>query len=295
MWETIAEHIAAASGEPFVIKATRSIAGGSINTAYQVTSEQGRSYFVKTNGASRLAMFEAERDGLREIAACAAITVPEPLCTGTGGGKSFIVMQYLPIHNRSSAAAAAQAQLGHDLAAMHRQLSPHFGWHRDNTIGSTPQHNDASDSWVTFYREQRLRFQYQLAAEQGFSQLLQRGELLMAGLDALFSDYRPQPSLLHGDLWSGNYAISDTGQPVIFDPAVYYGDREADLAMTELFGGFSPGFYSAYNDHWPLEAGYTTRKVLYNLYHILNHLNLFGGGYLGQAQHMTDQLLAELG
>jgi fructosamine-3-kinase len=177
---------------------------------------------------------------------------------------------------------------------MHRCESGRFGWHRDNTIGSTPQINDPSDDWITFYRDHRLGFQYQLAADHGYGELMPSGQQLMDCLDQFFADYKPRASLLHGDLWSGNYAIDQNGQPVIFDPAVYYGDREADLAMTELFGGFSARFYAAYNDAYPLDAGYKVRKNLYNLYHILNHLNLFGGGYLGQAERMTRQLLSEV-
>jgi fructosamine-3-kinase len=165
----------------------------------------------------------------------------------------------------------------------------------DNTIGSTPQKNTPRQDWVAFWREQRLGYQLQLAARQGHGGALQRqGEQLLEYLPDFFTDHRPQASLLHGDLWSGNYSIDSQGQPVIFDPAVYFGDREADLAMTELFGGFGAEFYAAYNSSWPLEPGYAVRKTLYNLYHILNHLNLFGGGYLSQAQRMIQHLLAEV-
>jgi protein-ribulosamine 3-kinase len=292
MWPAISEHIVSALGEPFAIDSTRSVGGGSINSAY-VVEGSGLSFFVKTNSASRLDMFEAELEGLLEIARHKTIRVPQPLCTGISGGNAYIVMEYLPIHGGGGRSASLE-QLGIDLASMHRIIQSQFGWHRDNTIGSTPQINTLTSQWVTFYREYRLAFQYQLAAENGYGQLLRRGELLMSGIDQLFSDYQPAPSLLHGDLWSGNYAIADSGQPVIFDPAVYYGDREADIAMTELFGRFSQRFYSAYNDAYPLDAGYSIRKTLYNLYHILNHLNLFGGGYLGQAERMTEQLLSEL-
>jgi fructosamine-3-kinase len=178
---------------------------------------------------------------------------------------------------------------------MHRTARDHFGWDRDNTIGSTPQHNAPCGEWVTFWREHRLGFQLDLAARQGYGGRLQKlGERLLADLTGLI-DHDPRPSLLHGDLWGGNIGYDREGNPVIFDPAVYYGDREADLAMTELFGGFGSGFYAAYEEAWPLDPGYSVRKTLYNLYHILNHLNLFGSGYLGQAQTMTERLLAELG
>ena len=292
MWPRISEHIVSTLGEPFVIDSTRSVSGGSINSAY-VVEGSGQSFFVKTNSASRLDMFEAELEGLLEIARHKTVKVPQPLCVGISGGNAYIVMEYLPIHG-GNGSSACMAQLGIDLANMHRITQKQFGWHRDNTIGSTPQINTLTSQWVTFYREHRLGFQYQLAAQSGYQQLLRRGELLMSKLNHFFSDYQPSASLLHGDLWSGNYAIADNGQPVIFDPAVYYGDREADIAMTELFGRFPQRFYSAYNDAYPLDAGYSIRKTLYNLYHILNHLNLFGSGYLGQAERMTEQLLSEL-
>jgi fructosamine-3-kinase len=293
MWRTISEHIVSTLDAPFAIESTRSIGGGSINSAYVVSNSE-QSFFVKTNAASRLSMFEAELEGLQEIAKYNVIKVPQPVCVGTSGSSAYIVMEYLPIHAGSGGGAGSQEQLGIDLASMHRVTQNQFGWHRDNTIGSTPQLNSLRSEWVEFYRDQRLGFQYQLAAQQGYGHLQRRGELLMSKLDGFFTDYQPPASLLHGDLWSGNYAIDTTGRPVIFDPAVYYGDREADIAMTELFDGFSQRFYSAYNDVYPLDSGYHIRKTLYNLYHILNHLNLFGGGYLGQAERMADQLLAEV-
>jgi protein-ribulosamine 3-kinase len=178
---------------------------------------------------------------------------------------------------------------------MHRATSGRFGWHRDNTIGATPQLNAWESDWIVFWQTYRLGYQLDLAARSGHGgQLQRRGGLLLERLPALF-DHAPVPSLLHGDLWGGNFSGDAEGNPVIFDPACYYGDREADLAMTELFGGFSGRFYSAYRAAWPLDPGYDTRKTLYNLYHILNHLNLFGGGYGSQAERMIDRLLAELG
>jgi fructosamine-3-kinase len=151
------------------------------------------------------------------------------------------------------------------------------------------------DDWIDFWRERRLGFQLDLAARNGLRGALQtQGRQLMDALPALFAHYRPAPSLLHGDLWGGNWGADAAGNPVIFDPAVYFGDREADLAMTELFGGFSRAFYDAYDAAYPLDKGYETRKTLYSLYHVLNHFNLFGGGYGGQAQRMIQQLLAQV-
>jgi len=285
----IAAAIERATGEPFTPRADRAAGGGCINSARIIEGSDGRRYFVKTNHTRRLAMFEAEAAGLEAIRATGAVRAPRPICSGVSGDEAWLVLEYLEMRGRGSA-----AELGRRLAALHRHTWDRYGWHRDNTIGSTPQINTACQDWIEFYRTHRLGYQYALAARHGAPRrLIERGERLIAGLDGFFVSYRPVPSLLHGDLWGGNHGYAD-GEPVIFDPAVYYGDREADLAMTELFGGFAGDFYAAYREAWPLETGYRVRKDLYNLYHVLNHFNLFGGGYLGQAERMTDALLAQL-
>ena len=290
-WNHIADAIAAASGKPFELKRADSIAGGCINSAYRLLGEQ-QSYFIKLNDATRLDMFEAEADGLKGLAAARAIRVPVPLCTGVEGSQAYLVMEYIETGGGNGGAAE---ELGSQLARMHQHSSEQFGWHRDNTIGSTPQPNTPGNDWVEFWREHRLGYQLGLAEQRGGpSNLLRKGEQLMELVPNLFTDSEPRPSLLHGDLWSGNYAVTREGDPIIFDPAVYFGDREADLAMTELFGGFPRRFYEAYNEAWPLDKGYQERKTFYNLYHILNHFNMFGGGYGGQAERMTEQLLSEL-
>jgi protein-ribulosamine 3-kinase len=234
-------------------------------------------------------MFEAEMVALQEMVATGAIRVPRPLCTGKSGGSSWLVLEYIEF---GGGAGKSQALAGEQLAQMHRKTADAFGWNHDNTIGSTPQINDWNNSWIDFWRDQRLGYQLQLAGHQGCLQ--GQGEKLLESFHLLI-DHAPQPSLLHGDLWGGNIGYDDSGNPFIFDPALYYGDREADIAMTELFGGFGREFYAAYNASWPLDAGYVVRKKLYNLYHILNHFNLFGSGYLGQAEGMIDSLLAETG
>jgi protein-ribulosamine 3-kinase len=203
------------------------------------------------------------------------------------------VLEWIPFDHSS---AVAQARLGEQLALQHRRTAPAFGWARDNTIGSTPQVNTRTTDWVEFFREHRLRYQLDLAARGGHggNRLCAGGERLLNELGAFFSDYRPVPSLVHGDLWDGNWAADAADQPVIFDPAVYYADREVDLAMTRLFGGFGADFYAAYAATWPLDPGARVRVDLYNLYHVLNHLNLFGGGYLGQALTSIDRLVAAI-
>jgi protein-ribulosamine 3-kinase len=289
-WNAIAADIASAGGHPFEPDTPRSVSGGCINTAYSLSSGAHR-YFVKLNRADRLAMFEAEAQGLKEMAATGSVRVPHPLCTGAAGAQSYIVMEHIELGGQR---AGGGARAGRQLAAMHRASRDSYGWDRDNTIGSTPQRNGPQGDWAEFWARYRLGFQLSLAARNGFAgQLQAKGELLLDALPALI-DHAPIPSLLHGDLWGGNMAFDGDGQPVLFDPAVYYGDREADVAMTELFGGFGGDFYAAYREAWALDPAYRTRKTLYNLYHILNHLNLFGGGYLGQARGMIEQLLAQV-
>lgn len=264
------------------------VGGGCINSSY-VVEDGVWHFFVKINAASRQDMFEAEAAGLHEIIASATVRAPRPVCWGTAGAQSYLVLEHLPLGHESN---SAQEELGRALARMHRHTAKHYGWWRDNTVGSTPQPNGERDTWLAFWRDQRLGFQLQLAAGNGYRGRLQRrGEQLLLALDTLLTGHNPPPSLLHGDLWSGNYAVLTSGEPVIFDPAVYYGDRETDLAMTELFGGFGPAFYRGYENEYPLPDGYSQRKTLYNLYHILNHLNLFGGGYAQQAERMMEQLL----
>jgi len=291
LWKMIAEDISAATGAAFRQPAPRPVGGGCISAAY-VIEDGGRRYFVKINAAAKAHMFEAEAAGLQEIARTGTVRVPEPVCWGSADDSAYLVLEYVDFGTDTGTSAE---RLGRQLARMHQVHAHRYGWHRDNTIGSTPQINTPATDWVAFWRDHRLGYQLRLAARNGYGgQLQQRGERLLAIFGALFADYTPPPALLHGDLWGGNHGTDTAGNPVIFDPAVYYGDREADLAMTELFGGFGGRFYAAYRDEYPLDPGYDTRKTLYNLYHVLNHLNLFGGSYLGQAQRMIDRLLGEL-
>ncbi len=296
VFDAIAQSIAAATELPCITHRQQAVSGGSINSAYRIDAGEQR-YFVKLNRAEYLTMFQAEADGLNELAKAEAIRVPAPVCTGSEAGLCWLVTEYIEF-GRSVAGTKRrfEQQFGQQIAQLHRCSSKQFGWFRDNTIGSTPQYNGYLDDWIVFYRERRLRVQLQLAASNGFTGPLQtKGERLLQNMALFFTTYVPQPSLLHGDLWAGNHAFDVDGNALIFDPAVYYGDREADIAMTELFGGFGAAFYAAYQQSWPLDDGYKVRKTLYNLYHILNHANLFGGGYAAQAEHMMDQLLSDVG
>ncbi len=235
-------------------------------------------------------MFEAEAAGLEGLSQTQTIRVPKLIAFRKTAEHAFLVLEYISLKNLNT---HSEQLLGQQLAQLHLQKQPYFGWHRDNTIGSTAQVNGCYDDWLAFWSEQRLGYQLSLAAANGYGGRLQTlGERLCADLKPLFSGYQPQPALVHGDLWGGNAAADDQGNPVIYDPACYFGDRETDLAMTELFGGFSPAFYQAYQAVYPLDPGYANRKTLYNLYHILNHLNLFGQSYLHQAESMLGKLLA---
>ena len=289
MWTNIAADIATATGREVVLEQQGTVGGGCINQAQRIRCGN-TDYFVKINSASRVDMFAAEFDGLNELRLCAALHIPAPVCWGNDEQSAWLVTEHLALGGRGNPVALTEG-----LAALHRISREQYGWFRDNTIGSTHQDNTLSDDWVSFWQVHRLQFQLDLAARKGAAgRLLSQGEKLLVELPALFDNHVPEASLLHGDLWSGNVAYTQAGEPAIFDPGVYYGDREADLAMTELFGGFGSDFYAAYNNAWPLDSGYRTRKTLYNLYHILNHFNMFGGGYERQAQGMTDSLLSEL-
>ncbi|HHJ11630.1 MAG TPA: fructosamine kinase family protein [Chromatiales bacterium] len=288
-WQDIATAIERATGRAPGELRVASRGGGCINEAWLLDDGERR-FFVKANTASSLEMFEAEAEGLHELRKADAIRVPEPIATGVSGRNAWLVMEALPL-----GASPDPTRFGEQLARMHEYHAPHYGWHRDNTIGSTPQPNGWMDDWVAFLRERRLGFQLELARSRGLDpRTVAVGERLLESLPAFF-DSPPAASLLHGDLWRGNVGGLPDGSPAIFDPAVYYGDAEADLAMTELFGGFGEPFFAAYRAVRPISPDYPTRRTLYNLYHILNHYNLFGGGYDSQADNMIRQLLAEAG
>jgi fructosamine-3-kinase len=286
MWTEIAAQITKTTGAPFEICDRHSVGGGCINQGARL-SDGTRRFFVKTNRADQVEMFAAEALGLQQMRQTHAILVPEPICWGTAAGAAYLVLEWLELGRGSS---KAWTELGRQLAKMHQfQQSTAFGWERDNTIGSTPQLNAWTASWSTFFTQQRIGYQLQLAQRRGGS--FAKATQLLDHISHLLRDHKPQPAIVHGDLWSGNAAVTTAGVPVIFDPAVYWGDREVDLAMTELFGGFPSEFYRGYQATFPLDAGYEQRKTLYNLYHILNHFNLFGGSYGAQANRMIDQIL----
>jgi len=294
--ETLATAISEATEAMFVVTAVEPVAGGCIHAAFALTGEMAgeeRRFFAKVNEADRAAMFAAEADGLGALRKADAIAVPKVVTHGKDDERSWLVLQWLELGSLDEHAAA---NLGVALAAQHRKPHERFGWERDNFIGSTPQQNGWSDDWLPFWRDRRLMAQLRIAAKNRLpSKMIDRGERLAADCDALFRNHAPEKSLLHGDLWNGNAAAIEGKTPVVFDPAVYVGDREADVAMTELFGGFPTDFLAAYRAAWALDDGYRVRRDFYNLYHVLNHANLFAGGYVRQGEQGIERLLAEIG
>jgi protein-ribulosamine 3-kinase len=290
-WNRISAAIASSTGMPFCVQTKDALGGGCINQAYRVDGRDGQRYFIKLNSADKSPMFSAEAIALANIASTGTVRVPRPVARGIAGTQSFLALEYLELVSTGDA-----RRLGAQIAAMHRVVGAHYGFPSDNFIGSTPQPNGWKDDWVTFWHGNRLGFQLRLAMQNGYgARLHSLGSKILDALPVFFEGYVANPSLLHGDLWGGNHAYLPDGTPVIFDPAAYYGDRECDLAMTELFGGYAGDFYSAYSSSYPLDDGYHKRRDLYNLYHVLNHANLFGGGYVRQAEHLMQRLLAVAG
>ncbi len=287
-WQSLGAELASQLALPQAEVIAIPIPGGDINEAFRLESGDEK-YFVKLNRAELLGMFEAEKAGLDAIRLSHTIRVPEVMRTGQDSGYAFIVMEWIELGGHSDVGRFAT-----ELAAMHGSLEGQFGFECDNTIGSTPQSNNRTDDWIEFWRCQRLGFQLELAEQNGLAAaLIDAGHRLLQDLDKFFDVYQPRPSLLHGDLWSGNHGTDLQGEPVIYDPACYYGDHEVDLAMLELFGNPGAQFFAVYAESFPIDSGYTRRRELYNLYHILNHALLFGGAYQARALRMTNSLLKE--
>lgn len=273
-------------GDDSAVRAARPVGGGCINHATRLETGQGV-YLLKWNRGALPGMFAAEADGLARLASVRAVRVPAVYgyAEATEDRPAFILLEWLEAPG-GDAHRIDQETLGRQLAALHQGgVSPRtplaYGLDRENYIGSTPQLNGWEPDWIRFYREQRLRPQLELAQRNGLLPAARRnrGERVMERLQDWLAGVERRPALLHGDLWAGNVIAGPGGAPALIDPAVYYGDREAELAFTELFGGFTDRFYRAYTETWPLAPGYAERRDLYNLYHLLNHLNLFGEGY----------------
>jgi protein-ribulosamine 3-kinase len=264
------------------IKNFISLSGGCISDAYKITTNDNSNFFLKYNSSISNDMFIKEADGLKELVKANSIRIPEVLSFD----KDYILLEFIPMGNKNK---NFFEEFGRNFAVMHKYTSDNYGFYENNFIGSNPQINipeqNEKSSWLEFYFNKRILFQLQLAEKLGNStEELRKGiSKLENKISEIIDDSEEKPSLLHGDLWSGNYMVDESGSAVLIDPAVYYGHREADLGMTKLFGGFSSEFYSAYHEEFPLKDGYEYRENIYKLYHVLNHLNLFGGGYYHQA------------
>ena len=279
-------------GTSVAITQTDRLSGGDINKAYGLTLNTGDHIFMKANAKSNAAFFTAEAAGLQAIAATQAIGTPKILCTGTDDGEdvgySFLLLGFIKSAGRRKDYWETFAQ---ELAAMHKadtrklmvvesvEATCMFGFHQDNFIGAGQQKNTPASKWIDFYRDCRLAPQFKRADSYFTNEDRAKITKLLDRLEDFLVEPEA-PSLLHGDLWSGNVMCGPDGKAMLIDPATYVGHREADLAMTELFGGFPPQFYEAYREAAPLQPGYEDRRDLYNLYQLLNHLNLFGPTYL---------------
>lgn len=279
------------------------VSGGCIHSAWRLELEDGSLLFAKTATAAAMALLEAEADGLVALALAAedsGLLVPQPRALGQSGNEAVLVLDWLDLGGATS--PQGWRGLGQGLARLHRRslaiacaegdrLDGSFGWHRDNVIGSTPQANGWLPDWGAFFRHRRLEPQLSLLERRGVR--LRHSDALLEQMEGWLAGHRPEPALVHGDLWSGNAALTASGVGALFDPAVHRADREVDLAMAQLFGGFPVSFFEGYGQEWALPAGHRARVRLYNLYHLLNHANLFGGGYISQAQASLEALLSD--
>ncbi|MEM1207346.1 MAG: fructosamine kinase family protein [Acidobacteriota bacterium] len=277
--KAVSDVVARATGHRADVVSSRPVGGGCIHDARTVTLDDGRRVFVKASAQPAPHIFEREAEGLGALGAAEVLRVPAVFGHGDAGGTAFLVMEAI---DAGAPGPGFFEAFGEGLAQLHRAATAdRWGFSHDNYIGATPQPNPWRDDWTSFWHGQRLGHQLTLARRAGLSdpELDRLGDRILDRLGDLLGDVDEPPALLHGDLWSGNYLVGPRGEPVLIDPAVYYGHREADLAMARLFGGFPDPFYRAYGREWPLAPGSERRLVLYELYHMLNHLNLFGTGY----------------
>ena len=263
-----------------------SVGGGCIADSRKITTESGREFFLKSGNKGNN-MFHCEANGLKELAKAQCMRIPQVVAVED----DFLLIEYIPQGIRSK---HFFEEFGRSFARLHRFRSDKFGFYEDNYIGATPQLNipnkEEEKDWAAFYFNKRLLYQYKLAEKNGHVRPRMKNSFskLESRIDSILRGSEESPCLLHGDLWGGNYLCDKDGKAVLIDPAVYYGHREADLAMTKLFGGFSQDFYESYNQEYPLPENWQYREDIYKLYHILNHLNLFGAGYLLEAEQILE-------
>jgi protein-ribulosamine 3-kinase len=271
------------------IKSVSSVSGGCISDAYRITDDKGNNFFLKLNPSPK-DLYIKESNGLRELKKANVIRVPAVISCN----EEFLLTEFISQGSRSK---KFFEDFGRKFAELHRYTGEKFGFYENNYIGSNPQLNIANEveenNWVSFYFNKRILYQFKLAEKNGYAEKELREGIssIEKIIHKIIDSSLEPPSLLHGDLWGGNYMVDENGNACIIDPAVYYGHREADLAMTKLFGGFSTEFYNAYNEAYPLKEGYELRESIYKLYHVLNHLNLFGTSYYSHAISLIHQYI----
>lgn len=284
MWHTLSVQLSLALGQPFEVEEKMPIDGGDINECYSIANGDTR-FFVKVNSKDSLPIYEAEAESLRHLTNSGEISVPQVVYIGVIKEKAVLVLDFIvmkPLNDENA------YLLGKDLARLHRWgEQPEYGFDIDNFIGTTEQRNNWHRKWSQFFADHRIGFQLKLAEERGmyFGDI----ETIVDAVKERLGNHQPKASLLHGDLWQGNASATISG-PMVYDPASYWGDREVDIAMTTLFGGFPDSFYKGYEEIWPLDPGFEDRKDIYNLYHLINHSLLFGGPYLAQTEALINKL-----
>ncbi|HHF2856802.1 TPA: fructosamine kinase family protein [Vibrio diabolicus] len=287
MWQAISQQLSDTLLFEYQITEKVRLSGGDISESYMINDGEQR-YFVKINDREFLSKFEVEAESLHLLRETSTLFVPEVVLVGKTKNASFLILNYLPTKPLED--GPNSFKLGQQLAHLHQWgEQKEFGFDTDNYLGSTLQPNKWHKKWCVFFAEQRIGWQLQLLKEKGVT-LVDIDDFIDV-VKQLLANHAPEPSLLHGDLWNGNAALTACG-PICYDPACYWGDKECDIAMTELFGGFQPEFYQGYESVMPLSAGYQERKDIYNLYHVLNHCNLFGGHYLEQAQQVINKIIS---
>ncbi len=279
--DSLSDFFQTSLNKEFFVHSSNPLTGGSINDVYCVETIDG-DFCLKINEAAKYpGMFEKEAMGLSILQEANEIRVPKVITTGNAGTYSYILMEYI---DGSYRMPDFMRDFGYSLASLHRHYGESFGLDHDNYMGSLEQVNKMHDSWIVFFTEERLERQFRKARSAGYFSSGETSNFyrLYKQLDNICP--HEKPSLIHGDLWDGNFIVSDEGKACLIDPAVYYGHREVDIAMSMLFGGFDDDFYDAYNESFPMEKGWRKRVEVYNLYPLLIHLNLFGPGYLGAIQ-----------
>jgi fructosamine-3-kinase len=274
MWHFISEQISQTTQQEFICDDIREVKSGDTHKTFKISDGKQR-FFIKTNEKFHLANFEAEAEGLNHLSQAELFRIPQVICTGIVSNHSFLVLEHITMTQGDDQDWFC---FGQTLAKLHQsQTQQMYGWQEDNFIGLTPQPNLWQKKWSQFFAEQRIGFMLQLLCEKG--QINSNIEQVVDTIVSLLAGHSPQSSMLHGDLWQGNAGFHNT-QPVLYDPAFYFGDRETDIAMSELFGRFPQAFYQGYSETWPLDTDYQYRKPIYQLYHVLNHALLFGGHYI---------------